>query len=290
MQLDINKHFTLNYIINNNRSYSYLDAIELNFDRKINHNQSIYILDHFSAIQISGTDAQTFLQGQLTTDLNQETIAPMSCYLSRKGRIISLFYMSKQNDSYCLFMPTDIADVFINQLMKYIFKSNVKIEKLTAPVVSIPSNLKYDLKINDQLYVNLDNEAIMLLDESLMKHISENKALYSIQGSWAWQKKQLQNNIPSIYPETIAKFLMHEVNLHQTCAIDFKKGCFIGQEIVARMHYKSKIKYKISLKLLDKSNCFNLNETISFNEKHNHLVLDQIHNASETYCLLSHKE
>lgn len=56
---------------------------------------------------------------------------------------------------------------------------------------------------------------------------------------------RLKNHIPNIYPETSGKFLPHELNLPEFGAVDFDKGCYTGQEIIARMHYKGKIKNKL---------------------------------------------
>jgi len=54
--------------------------------------------------------------------------------------------------------------------------------------------------------------------------------------------RDIANGLPAIYPETSGKFLPHDINLHELEAISFDKGCFTGQEIIARMHYKAKLK------------------------------------------------
>src|SRR5262249_31631341 len=57
-----------------------------------------------------------------------------------------------------------------------------------------------------------------------------------------WKVCMIQQGIPAIYPETSGKFLPHELNLHTLNAISFDKGCYTVQEIIARMHYRGKIK------------------------------------------------
>ncbi len=213
-----------------NREYTYFNEKELSIEiHPLNHEEKVFFLHHLNAIKISGSDAKIFLQGQFTSDLNQTPFGPISCYLSRKGRIISIFYISLYKDDYYLIMPADIIEIFTKQLKKYVFMSKVSIKLIDSPIISISNTLKNvaGLLANTP-QVKLSDEALLVANDEVLKQINDQQPTVNIQGSWAWQKKQMQQKIPSIHPETIAKFLMHDINLLNLLKVYFQKEIVPG--------------------------------------------------------------
>jgi folate-binding protein YgfZ len=150
-------------------------------------------------LKISGPQAATFLQGQITCDANQASSTPLlGAHCNREGRVISLFYLYSIGKDYYMIMDADMVSITQAALKKYAVFFKVTLEDVTA---SNPANIN--------LYE--DSELI-------------------------------QKNIPIIYPDTSGKFLPHDLNLQLLNAIDFNKGCYTGQEIIARMHYRGKLK------------------------------------------------
>lgn len=155
-------------------------------------------------IQVSGQDAKTFLQGQLT--VNMDTLTQnQPCFAAHchpNGRVISLFHIALHDDSYFLIMPVEMTGITIHALSKYARFYPVTLQERQA----LP--FPYQLRSH--------HERIMTLQ-------------------------------PAIYPETSGVFLPHELNLPEWLAVDFNKGCYTGQEIIARMHYRGKLKKHLYL-------------------------------------------
>jgi folate-binding protein YgfZ len=148
-----------------------------------------------SFIKISGPDAEKFLQGQITCDVTQlnKITANLAAHCNSKGRIVSLFWIWKQEQDFYLALSDDLLPIALKNLKKYgIFFKGLKIETVSQPPF-IPENVKQS---------RLDN---------------------------------IRQGIPTLYAATSEFFLPHDLNLPQLGAVSFTKGCYTGQEIVARM-------------------------------------------------------
>lgn len=163
--------------------------------------------DNLSLIQIQGPEAEKFLQGQLTCDLTQSSDKQLmlGAHCNIKGRIESLFQIFKQDSSFYLLLPRSIASHALATLKKYsIFSKNLELTLLDFDSTLVPVTLP--------------------------------------EGFDAWRLAQIQQGLPTLFPETIGKFLPHDLNLPQLGAVSFNKGCYLGQEIVARMQHLGKPK------------------------------------------------
>lgn len=148
------------------------------------------------AINVMGQDAAKFLQGQLTCDVYalQDGQSTLGAYCNIKGKVESMFYLSKIADSYRLEMPTELIAAIITELKKYAVFSKVKID--TISIIATTTN----------------------------------------------DKEEILAKIPAIYPATVGMFFPHDLNLPGLGAVSFTKGCYRGQEIVARMQHRGKLK------------------------------------------------
>src|SRR3990167_5001748 len=165
-------------------------------------------------IQIIGIDAEKFLQGQLTCDVRLANGAScLGAHCNPQGRIISLFILLKFNDAFYLILPRSMIDIALPALKKYAVFFKVQLSDIAdeKPVAAL---------------ANITDEA-------------------------AWHRTNINAGIPAIYPETSGKFLPHELNLDKLGALNFDKGCYTGQEIIARMHYRGKLKTHLYRARLD---------------------------------------
>jgi folate-binding protein YgfZ len=103
--------------------------------------------------------------------------------------------------------------------------------------------------IEDAYYLLMQRSMIPIAISALKKYavffkaeITDVSVESKEQDSMQWKALMINEGIPVIYPETSGKFLPHEINLHTLNAISFNKGCYTGQEIIARMHYRGKLK------------------------------------------------
>jgi len=159
-------------------------------------------------IKIQGVDAKKFLQGQLTCDVNalaQDDFC-MGAHCNREGRVLCLFYLYHAEDAYYLLMQREMVAISISHLKKYSIFFKTEISDVSGNKMVIQS-------------INTTH---------LQDHYHT-----------------IQAGIPTIYPDTSGKFLPHEINLHTLNAISFDKGCYTGQEIIARMHYRGQLKNQL---------------------------------------------
>lgn len=159
-------------------------------------------------IQISGETAEKFLQGQLTNDVHLVKQQPtcLTAHCNPKGRIIFTGWLFYDEGHYLLAMPENQVPTAIAALQKYAVFSKVTVEDVTPFIKS---------------------------------------TLNTIEDPHAWKLKNIEAGVAEIYPETREQFTPHELNYPALNAVSFDKGCYIGQEIIARMHYLGKLKTQL---------------------------------------------
>lgn len=189
------------------------------------------ILAQFGCLAIEGPDAQRFLQGQLTCDVPAPGTAHnrLGAHCNPQGRVVSLFYLVPTTDGYFLVMPKTLIPIAMNALKKYavFFKASLRDASEEDTVIGSFDDLSVSLAAPSAINFSLMNN-----DEW-----TENK----------WHLANIEHRIPRLYPETSGRFLPHELNLITLNAVDFDKGCYTGQEIIARMHYRGKPKSHLAL-------------------------------------------
>ncbi len=190
----------------------------------------ILLNNTLGAISISGIDATTFLQGQFTNDVRllDQNNSQLSANLNNKGRIFASFWLKKNEDSYILITTDALIEKLITRLKMYVLRAKVTIEKLNTNVVftNNPQD-KFNIELPNKHYLILTDQNIGKTDNT------------------TWKSFLINNMIPQIYPETQEQLIPQHVNFDEFNGLNFKKGCYIGQEIVARMHYLGHSKRKM---------------------------------------------
>lgn len=222
-------------------------------------------LSYLGLLKITGEDAKKFLQGQLTCNLEEisATETRLGAHCNPKGRIISLFRLFYFHDSFYLQMPREMISLAIQALKKYAVFFKVQLhdasneliclgfigDQLNQFISSLPKKPHESVQINDLFIINIPNKKIryaifgnMDAISSLWGKIHSDIPLLS---SNQWKYDDIESKLAQIYPETSEKFLPHELDLHQHNGISFNKGCYTGQEIIARMHYRGKLKTQL---------------------------------------------
>lgn len=178
----------------------------------------------WGVLKISGDNAKKFLQGQLTC--NMDVLSPqgqLAAHCNPQGRVISLFYIFEIENDYYLCMPKNLIEIAHNALKKYAVFFKVHLEEVSDSI--------HPLLLNHTIHIPHSEQQVripfMLASEQDIKEAF------------------IKYRIPTIYAETSAKFLPHELNLPALGAVDFDKGCYTGQEIIARMHYRGKVKTQL---------------------------------------------
>ena len=197
---------------------------------------NINLNNTLACVTIKGIDATTFLQGQFTNDVNhlKQHETQLSANLNNKGRVFANFWLTKENDTYILITTHSIMDKLISRLKMYVLRSKVEFEKLTTNIIftdniqSMDNNLVIlKIELPNNHYLVLTSEDIVIQDTSF------------------WKLFLINHGIPQIYPETQEQLIPQHINFDELNGLNFKKGCYIGQEIVARMHYLGRSKRKM---------------------------------------------
>ncbi len=225
-------------------------------------------LTHFDLLRVHGRDATTFLQGQLTCDLDQVTSdqAQFGGYCTPKGRLLANFILFSTPQGYLMYLPADVSHSVAERLRKFVMRSEVKIEgesslvalglagpgallllqqELVAPpqkrlAVSRRGGAALIRLPGDAFLVVAATSGVAMLWEGLTKG-----ALAA--GSECWNWLQIEAGVPWITALTQDQFLPQMIGLDAIGGVSFDKGCYTGQEIVARTHYRGEVKRRLRL-------------------------------------------
>ena len=235
-------------------------------------NQNIICdLSHLGLLEISGDDAVTFLQGQVTNDVKllNASNAHYTGYCSPKGRLLALFFAFSHHQKLHLQFNQKLLEPISKRLKMYVMRSKVSINNVSDTVVKIGLNgndvpallATFFSHIPTQAYESFSEENATLIrlagnsprfeiicETERAKQIWQSlKAKCKPVGRACWEWLEIQAGIPDIYVQTQEEFVPQMVNLDLLNAINFKKGCYTGQEIVARTHYLGKVKRRTHL-------------------------------------------
>ncbi|MFN3233954.1 MAG: YgfZ/GcvT domain-containing protein [Gammaproteobacteria bacterium] len=218
-------------------------------------------LNHLCVLDCSGADVETFLQGQLTCDVNKITsdAATFAAHCNPQGRVRFIGFLIKSEDHFYLILPHSIADQALSDLKKYAAFSKTKIEKnasinlygIVDKDTDIPetncASLPDERKI---IYITTSQESFLKekLDSYLQGNDDRNRDEQSINnGTALWHYYDIVSGFPQVYPDTYETFVAQRLNLQCVGGISFKKGCYIGQEIIARIHFLGQLKHHMFL-------------------------------------------
>lgn len=204
----------------------------------------------YSILEISGADALVFLQGQMTNDMNKagsEIIFSGMC--NPKGRLFAFVRIAKFNNVFYIISPKQITESIQKKLSMYVLRSQVKICLMDSiQIFGVINQAEYIKSIANNNLIKL-----ITFPNQIDRNIffCEDMDLTELQlpcetsdDSSTWTAYDISSGIPEIYPETQEKFLPHTCNLDIINAINFQKGCYTGQEIVARTQYLGKPKHR----------------------------------------------
>lgn len=225
-------------------------------------------LPDLSLLRLAGVDAETFLQGQACCDVSLCTLdtSITGALCNPQGRMYSSFRLAKNGDhSYLLRTNTDISQDSVAGLGKYIVFSKAEIELANNYVVygifghdaadflkqtfgQVPESVATSTTVDSATLIKLDDQVSRFecwIDiTSPLKTTLDNQS----QGSPEhWKQENIKAGWGEIEAKTVDMFLPQMLNYQATGQISFTKGCYTGQEVVARMHYRGKLKRRMYL-------------------------------------------
>ncbi|MEK7991820.1 MAG: folate-binding protein YgfZ [Thiotrichaceae bacterium] len=269
---------------------------------------------HFAVIQVSGSEAQTFLQGQLTNDIRQvlPSKAQLSAWCSPKGRMLTSFYICQRHDDYYLFLPKDSMEATFKRLKMFILRSDVQLKDVSDELIcigiagddssellqklelTIPEQEPFAATLHDGLTViNLPTGSssrywIIHDDIELMQTFWTTLA-ESAQavGRDAWELLDILAAVPTINSKLSEEFVPQMVNWQALGGLNFKKGCYTGQEVVARMQYLGSLKRRMYLAKLDADKAPEIGEKLRVKDENAGQIVNLQPHPDGGYILLA---
>jgi folate-binding protein YgfZ len=227
-------------------------------------------INHLSLIKISGPDAETFLQGQLTSDVAKlSNCWQYAGYCNPKGRLLALLQIWRQDESFYALMSRDLVEPTSKRLRMYVMRSKVVIEELydceligllrrdsltqtlaglgLAPEEATPEQSDLGQHQHGDLVQREEICALIINQRALIvrKGSAENTSEHKLESNSSWLQAEINEGLPQVSAATLEQFIPQMLNLDILGGISFKKGCYTGQEIVARMHYLGKLKQRM---------------------------------------------
>lgn len=243
--------------------------------RVSNVGNTLMDVSQFGLIAIHGDDAVNFMQNLFCNDVRNISLekSQLSAMCSAKGRVIANFRLFMKGDSYYLQLPVEQIEIIIKKLQMYRMISKVDIVDASNSFVRISCSgptIEQELSgITEKLPKNIDDVVqhgkltiIRLAGQhprfELIGEFEVIKSAWqrlSVQaapvGSYQWQLHDILNGLANIYLATSEQFVPQTANMDKTNALSFTKGCYPGQEVVARSQYLGKLKRSMFLAHID---------------------------------------
>ncbi len=226
-------------------------------------------LSQFGIIKASGEDAQNFLHNLFSSDVNGLTPqrASYSSFNTAKGRALATFLIWRGETALFLHLPSALVAPIQKKLGMYVLRSKVKLENASDNLVclgvagadaaallrphfpALPAQPLEVVHHNDVSVVRLGEQRFLLSIPAAQASALWQQLSASARpaGSPCWDWLDIRAGIPVVLPQTQEAFVPQMINLDLTGAVNFKKGCYPGQEIVARMQYLGKNKRRMFL-------------------------------------------
>ncbi|MEN9704440.1 MAG: hypothetical protein RLZZ393_319 [Pseudomonadota bacterium] len=187
--------------------------------------RTITSLPDLGVLLVAGPDSRRFLQGQLSNDLDRLDAAPglRAGLHTPQGRVIAVLQLLPAGEDVLLVLPRELAPVVASHLRRYILRAKVRIEDLSdrQPVCGIEAG----------------NVRILTATPA-----TDAAAPDRTGSAEAWHARDIALGLPQVYAATSGTFIAQMLNLDHVEGISFTKGCYTGQEIIARAHYRGRVK------------------------------------------------
>lgn len=226
-------------------------------------------LSHWSLLSARGTDATEFLQGQLSGDVTALARGGthLTSYSTPQGRMLAIMRAFQHGDSLQLMLPRELAEPIRLRLSRYMLRARVELGSDDASLgrialaggkagallkqigLPVPSRARSETVDDALSVVNATVEQpcyiVAAPYETLMHVWQEVETDTLAGGDHCWRRLQIDEGIPTVYEQTSETFVPQMVNLELLGGVDFDKGCYTGQEIVARTQYLGRIKRRM---------------------------------------------
>ena len=241
-------------------------------DKELNNSQETLIADlsHYGVIEATGDEASDFLQNQLSNDIKlvDDTHSQLSSYCSPKGRMLASLRIFRFNHNFLLRLPADTLEATLKRLRMFILRSQVSLEDASDDLARFGLSGNQAGELLSQAGIPIPesiNDVTQQAGYCVIRVPGNNRPRFEFYGQpqvlaelWSsfstqaravgasvWAIQDIESGIPDVFASTMEAFVPQMANLHAIGGISFKKGCYPGQEVVARMQYLGKLKRRM---------------------------------------------
>lgn len=216
---------------------------------------TLFPLDSLSSLAVGGPDARGFLQGQLSSNLDEvtPTRGQLSGWHDPKGRVLAFLRVLPRSEGFLLVTHAELAAAIEKRLRMFILRAKVTVE--AGPrVYGVAAGYAGPLAIGNGLEVGAESQDAACTDSAsamrmpghagwlVVGEVAGLPASANAAAVAAWERAEIEAGIPEVYPATSGQFVAQMLNLDRIGAVSFTKGCYPGQEIVARAHHLGRVK------------------------------------------------
>jgi tRNA-modifying protein YgfZ len=196
-----------------------------------------YLLNERALLKISGSDAEIFLQNQFSNDINklENFKIQLNAYCQHQGKIIALFWVMRYDEYFLISFPKDLLEVIKSRLQMFVLMSDVVIDDVSTTYNQI--GLINERQTN--AYSINDNLSLLIVNSTDQNELK-------IEKSSEWAFACINFFLPDVFLAISEKLVPQMLNLDvDEIGVNFSKGCYPGQEVVARLHYLGSAKRRL---------------------------------------------
>lgn len=226
-------------------------------------------LPGIAVIEATGADVTAFLHGQVSSDITAlpDGFSQLAAYCNPKGRMLALFRIIRRENGYFLLLPAELLDATLKRLRMFVMRSKVTFSDVSENWAVLGCSGDKSLATLAEQGLELPAEAdsgawqgdeagiwrmrgdrpraLVLATTERMEQLWAASADSKPVGEPAWRLLDIRVGVPEVLSGTVEKIIPQMANLDLLGSISFTKGCYPGQEIVARMHYLGNLKRRM---------------------------------------------
>jgi folate-binding protein YgfZ len=236
-------------------------------------------LSNLALIEATGKDARSFLHAQLSNDIESLPAgrSTLAAYCNPKGRMFAVLRILRTDTRMFLQLPATQADTVLKRLRMFVLRAEVGLQRVDEQwvLMGLSGPRSEALLAKVAARVPVDADAVheedglialrlpgprpryeLLVDPGRSHEVWSSLAMQATPagpGSWAWL--DIRAGLPSVVPATSEEFVPQMTNLDLLGGVSFTKGCYPGQEIVARMHYLGRLKQRMVVAHVEGAQC-----------------------------------
>lgn len=227
-----------------------------------------HTIKHWSVLEVSGNDVAGFLQGQITNDISllDSTTAIWAAHCNVKGRALANFVVLRWSEKTFLLAPQSTGPILTSSLQKYGIFNQIRIQTASFRLLGIcpdqwdapwqtlglkaPKPIRFSVSACERGFaIRFSENAIcvaLLTTAEPCNNTSDDPDFHAQEWAQEWDRRLIDAELGFITQSTCESFIPIELNMDQNGGISFSKGCYLGQEIIARLHYKSSPKQRLT--------------------------------------------